>query len=325
MDRRAFMAGLGAVLVAPRAGEAQQAGKTSRIGVLLSRYRLNDEPPQGLRQRLRELGYIEGQNLTIEWRAAEGGYGQITERAAELVRRQVDVLVTDTAVATRAAMAATQRIPIVTALAADPVGDGLVANVVRPGGNVTGISLMLAELSPKRLELLKEAIPNASRIAVLWNPTTPWHTTMLRQLHSAAPSLKLELVPVAVHGPREFEAAFAVIARERTDGIFWGDNPIFSAHQKRLLELVAKVHLPMIASSREWVVAGGLISYGPIYIEMFRSAALYVDKILKGTKPADLPVEQPTKFELLINLKTAKALGLTIPPSLLARADQVIE
>jgi putative tryptophan/tyrosine transport system substrate-binding protein len=325
MKRRAFVAGSIAFLAAPLGTQAQQAGRTSRVGVLLSRYGLKDEPPQGLRQRLRDLGYIEGQNLIIEWRTAEGGYGRLAELAAELVRRQVDVLVADTAVATRAAMGATQRIPIVTALAADPIGDGLVSSVVRPGGNVTGISLMLPELSPKRLELLKEAVPKASRIAVLWNPSTPWHTTMLRQLHGAAPSLKLELVPVAVGGPREFEAAFAVIARERTDGIFWGDNPIFSAYQKQLLELVARIRLPMIASSREWVVAGGLISYGPLYIEMFRSAAVYVDKILKGTKPADLPVEQPTKFELVINLKTARALGLTIPSSLLARADQVIE
>jgi putative ABC transport system substrate-binding protein len=235
------------------------------------------------------------------------------------------VLVTDTAVATRAAMAATRSIPIVTALAADPIGDGLVSNMVRPGGNVTGISLMLPELSAKRLELLKETVPKASRVAVLWNPSTPWHTTMLRQLHATAPSLRLELVQVAVHGPSEFEAAFAVIARERIDGIFWGDNPIFSAYQKQLLGLVAKSRLPVIASSREWVVAGLLISYGPVYVEMFRSAAVYVDKILKGAKPADLPVEQPTKFELVINLKTAKALDLTIPTSLLARADQIIE
>jgi putative tryptophan/tyrosine transport system substrate-binding protein len=326
VDRRRFLVTtLAGTLGVRRAAGAQQAGKTARVGVLLSRYGLKDEPPQGLRQRLRDLGYVEGQNLAIEWRTAEGGYGRLAELAAELVRGQVDVFVTDTALATRAAMGATQRIPIVTALAADPIGDGLVSSVVRPGGNVTGISLMLPELSPKRLGLLKEAVPKASRVAVLWNPSTPWHTTMLRELHGAAPSLKLDLVPVAVHGPREFEAAFAVIARERIDGIFWGDNPIFSAYQKQLLDLVAKVRLPMIASSREWVVAGGLISYGPIYVEMFRSAAVYVDKILKGTKPGDLPVEQPTRFELVINLKTAKALGLTMPPSLLARADQVIE
>jgi putative tryptophan/tyrosine transport system substrate-binding protein len=323
--RRLLLIALAGALVAPLAAEAQQAAKVWRVGVLLSRYGLRDEPPQGLRQRLRDLGYVEGQNLAIEWRAAEGGYGRLSDLVAELVRRKVDVLVTDTALATRAAMGATQSIPIVTALAADPIGDGLVSSVVRPGGNVTGISLMLPELSAKRLELLKEAVPKASRVAVLWNPSTPWHTTMLRQLHGAAPSLSLELVPVAVHGPSEFEAAFAVIARERIDGIFWGDNPIFSAYRKQLLDLVAKSRLPVIASSREWVVGSALISYGPIYIEMFRSAAVYVDKILKGAKPADLPVEQPTKFELVINLKTAKALGLTIPPSLLARADQIIE
>jgi putative ABC transport system substrate-binding protein len=264
IERRAFLAGAAALLAAPLAAEAQQTGKVWQVGVLLSRYGFKDGPPQGLRQRLRELGYVEGQNLAIEWRAAEGGYGRLSDLAAELVRRKVDVLVTDTAVATRAAMGATQSVPIVTALAADPIGDGLVASIVRPGGNVTGISLMLPELSAKRLELLKEAVPKASRVAVLWNPSTPWHTTMLRQLHGAAPSLRLELVPVAVHGPSEFEAAFAVIARERIDGIFWGDNPIFSAHQKQLLDLVAKMRLPMIASSREWVVASGLMSYGPI-------------------------------------------------------------
>jgi putative ABC transport system substrate-binding protein len=325
VDRRRFLrVSLAVALGAPWDAEAQSS-KVWRVGVLLSRYRLKDEPPQGLRQRLKELGYIEGQNLAMNWQAAEGGYGRLSELAAELVRRKVDVLVTDTAVATRAAMGATQSIPIVTALAADPIGDGLVSSVVRPGGNVTGISFMLPELSAKRLELLKEAVPKASRVAVLWNPSTPWHTTMLRQLHGTAPSLRLELVPVAVHDPAEFEAAFAVIARERIDGIFWGDNPIFSAHQKQLLDLVAKSRLPVIASSREWAVVGVLISYGPVYIEMFRSAAVYVDKILKGAKPADLPIEQPTKFELAINLKTAKALGLTIPPSLLARADQVIE
>ena len=325
--RRFLLTTLAGALAAPLAAKAQQAAQMWRVGVLLSRYGVKDGPPQGLPQRLRELGYVEGQNLTLEWRAAEGGYGRLSDLAADLVRRKVDVLVTDTAVATRTAMRATPSIPIVAALAADPIGDGLVSSVVRPGGNVTGISLMLPELSAKRLELLKEAVSRASRVAVLWNPDTPWHTTMLRQLHTAAPALRLELVPIAVHGAAEFEAAFAVIARERIDAIFWGDNPIFSAHQKQLLGLVAKFRLPVIASSREWVAgtSGLMMSYGPIYVEMFRSAAVYVDKILKGAKPAELPVEQPTKFELAINLRTAKALGLTIPPSLLARADQVIE
>src|SRR5262249_4750087 len=179
-------------------------------------------------------------NLALDWQTAEGGYGRLSELAAALVRRKVDVLVTDTAVATRTAMRATPSIPIVTALAADPIGDGLVSSVVRPGGNVTGVSLMLPELSTKRLELMKEAVPRASRIAVLWNPDTPWHTTMLRQLDTAAPALRLVLVPIAVHAFSEFEAAFAAIARERIDAIFWGDNPIFSAHQKQLLGLVAK-------------------------------------------------------------------------------------
>jgi len=199
-------------LAAPVAVPAQ-GGKVWRVGVLLSRYGANDEVPQGLRQRLIDLGYIEGQNLVIEWRAAEGGYGRISDLAADLVRRKVDVLITDTAVATREGMKATRTIPIVTALAADPVGDGLVASVARPGGNVTGISLMLPELSAKRLELLKDAVPKLSRVAVLWNPGTPWHTTMLRKLHDAAPSMKVEITPIAVEGPADFEATFAVLAR----------------------------------------------------------------------------------------------------------------
>jgi putative tryptophan/tyrosine transport system substrate-binding protein len=326
VDRRRFLlTSLIGVLVGPLHSVAQAPRKTSRVGVLLSLYSVKDEGPQAMRGRLRELGYVEGENVALEWRTGIGGYGRLTELAADLVQRNINVLVTDTAVATRAAMRATQNIPIVTALAADPIGDGLVANLVRPGGNVTGISLMLPELSIKRLELLKEAAPKASRVAVLWNPDTPWHTTMLRQLHDAAPSLRLELVPVAVYGPPDFETAFTAIARARMDGILLANNPVFSAHLKKLVELMSKSRLPVVSSSREWVVTGGLMSYGPVYAEMFRRAAVYVDKILKGAKPADLPIEQPTKFELVINVKTAKALGLTIPPSLLARADQVIE
>jgi putative ABC transport system substrate-binding protein len=325
MDRRRFLlTSLAGAFTAPLAA-AQQPGKVWRVGVLLSRYAPKQDPPQALRQRLHDLGYVEGQNLAIEWRHAERGYGRLSDLAAELVRLKADVLVTDTALATRAAMGATQSVPIVTALAADPIGDALVSSLVRPGGNVTGISLMLPELSAKRLQLLKSAVPKAARVAVLWNPSTPWHKAMLREVQGAAIPLGLQLLPVAVNGPEEFEAAFAVIARERVDGIFWDDNPIFSAHQKQLLDLVAKIRLPTIFASREWVEASGLMSYGSSYVEMFRSAAAYVDKIFKGAKPGDLPVEQPTKFEFVINLKAAKALGLTIPQSVLLRADEVIQ
>jgi putative ABC transport system substrate-binding protein len=328
ISRRRFLTGV-VMALAPlgAAADAQEhkAGKVWRVGVLLSRYAPKQGAPQALRQRLHDLGYVEGQNLAIEWRHAERGYDRLSDLAAELVRLKADVLVTDTALATRAAMGATQSVPIVTALAADPIGDELVSSLVRPGGNVTGISLMLPELSAKRLQLLKSAVPKLSRVAVLWHPSTPWHKGMLREVQGAAPSLGLHIVLVAVHTPEEFDAAFAAMTRERAEGILWGDNPVFSAHQKQLLGLIAKIRLPVIFASRDWVVASGLMSYGASYVEMFRSAAVYVDKILKGAKPGDLPIEQPTKFELVINLKTARTLGLNIPPALLLGADQVIE
>jgi putative ABC transport system substrate-binding protein len=313
------------LLATPLAVEAQPVGNVWRIGVVLSRYAPAQDPPQAFRQHLRDLGYVEGQNVTIEWRHAERGYERLPELAAELVRLKADVIVADVALATRAAMRATPTIPIVMALAADPVGDGLVSSLARPGGNVTGISLMLPEISTKRLQLLKDALPKVSRVAVLWHPTTPWHKAMLQEIETVAPSLGLQLVPIAVPDPGGFEGAFSAMARERVGGAFVGDNPVFSSYRTQLLDLAAKSRLPMIFSSRDWAAAGGLMSYGASYSDMFRRAAVYVDKILKGAKPAELPIEQPTKFELVVNLKTAKALGLTIPQAVLLRADQVIQ
>ena len=211
------------------------------------------------------------------------------------------------------------------ALAADPVGDRLIASLSRPGGNVTGTALMHPEVSAKRLQLYKEILAKGSRVAVLWHPPTPWHTAMLKALGVAAPALGLHLAPMAVHRLVEFDDAFSVMPRERIDAVFVADNPFFLAHRARLLNHATKRRLPTMFGNRDFVLGGGLMSYGVDYLELFRQAAGHVDKILKGSKPADLPVEQPTKFELVINLKTARALGLTIPPALLQRADQVIE
>jgi putative ABC transport system substrate-binding protein len=306
--------------------DAQPGGKTWRIGVLLGRSVPAEDPAlQTFRQRLRDLGYVEGQNVAIDWRQADGRLDRLPDQAVELVRLKADVIVADVTPAIRAAMQATSTVPIVMGMAADPIGSGLVSNLARPGGNVTGVSVMLADVSGKRLQLLKDALPRISRVAVLWNPSIPWHTAMLAEVEPAARSLGLHLLPVAVAGPGELEAAFSAMARWKVDAVFLGDSPIFSVQRARLLELAAKHRLPMIFGNQEWVAAGGLMSYGPSFSDMFGRAAVYVDKILKGARPGDLPVEQPTKVDLIINLKTAKALGLTIQPSVLARADQVIQ
>jgi putative ABC transport system substrate-binding protein len=312
-----------AALFAPGATHAQPAGKVWRVGVLLS---VGGDPRyQAFQQRLRELGYVEGQNVAFDWRRADGRLDRLPELAAELVRLKVDVIVADVTPAIRAAMQATSTVPIVMGMAADPVGSGLVSNLARPGRNVTGVSLMLADVSAKRLQLLKNALPRISRVAVLWNPGVPWHKAMLAEVEPAARSLGLQLLPVAVERPGELEAAFSAMAREKGDAAFLGDSPMFASHRTRLIDLAAKHRLPMIFGSREWVTAGGLMSYGPSFSDMFGQAAVYVDKILKGARAADLPVEQPTKVELVINLKTARALGLTIQPPVLARADQIIQ
>jgi putative ABC transport system substrate-binding protein len=323
IPRAAVLGVVVAVLFAQGTTHAQTAGKVARIGVLLSV--VGDPRYQAYQQRLRELGYVEGQNVAIDWRRADGRLDRLPELAAELVRLKADVIVADVTPAIRAAMQATSTVPIVMGMAADPVGSGLVSNLARPGGNVTGVSLMLADVSAKRLQLLKNALPGISRVAVLWNPGVPWHKAMLAEVESAARSLELQLLPVAVEGPGELEAAFSAMAREKVDAAFLGDSPIFASHRTRLLDLAAKHRLPMIFGSREWVAGGGLMSYGTSFSDMFGRAAVYVDRILKGARPGDLPVEQPTTVELVINRKTAKAFGLTISPSVLARADQVIE
>jgi putative ABC transport system substrate-binding protein len=324
MNRRAFVAGFGGVLAAPLSIQAQPSGNLSRIGVLMNLYSPDAEPPQALRQGLRDLGYVEGQNLVIDWRYQLGRDDRLFTLATELVRLRPNVIVADATGAVRAAMQATSTIPIVMASSADAVATGLVSNLGRPGKNVTGITILLAETSTKRLQLLKEAVPSVSRVAVLWDPALPWHPPMLKRIEAAAPSLRIQPIAISVRSRDDFGDAFTEIARARVDALFVSETMTATA-RRQIVDFAARNRQPAMFMNRDYVTAGGLMSYAPDFSEAFRHAAQYVDKILKGAKPADLPVEQPTKFELVINLKTAKALGVTIPPSLLLRADQVIE
>ncbi len=329
MRRRTFMAMIaGGILAAPLAVEAQQSGKLFRIGVL-GNVPLTD--PEGARvwgafiQGLRELGYVEGRNITIEFRSSDGKYERLPELAAELVRLKVDVIVAPAGQNVVAAQRATRTIPIVMSGLTDPVESGLVASLARPGGNVTGLSGFSTEIVGKQLELLKEMAPKVSRVAILWNPANQSHPLLLREAEAAARLLRVQLQTLEVRGPDDFETAFAAVTRERAGALLVAADGMFLLHRARIADLAAKTRLPAMYGLREYVDAGGLVVYGPSLRENFRRAATYVDKILKGAKPADLPVEQPTKFELVINLKTAKALGLTIPPSLLLRADELIK
>ncbi len=326
MERRAFIGTLaGGLLAASFAAEAQQAAKVPRIGYLASTLAAANE---AFRQGLRDLGYVEGRNVVIEYRDAEGKLDRIPALAADLVALQVDVIVVPGTPAALATKQATRTIPIVFTWAADPVRSGLVTSLARPGGNVTGLSVLAPELVGKRLELLREAVPGASRIAVLWRPGDYGERTereMLGEADVAARALGVRLQVVEARGPEDFDRAFSEMTRMRVDAVTVQSTNIFLVERRRLVDLAAKHRLPAMYLAREFVDAGGLMSYAPNVANLFRRAATYVDKILKGAKPADLPVEQPTKFELVINLKTAKALGLTIPPSVLGRADEVIQ
>ena len=329
MDRRTFLAGTGAVLLAaPLVAEAKPAGKVYRIGYI------SNSPPstpessrmyEAFRQGLLERGWVEGQNVVIEWRFAEGRMERFPDLTADLIRLKVDIVVTLGGPAARAAKQATTTTPIVAIGVSDPVGQGLVASLARPGGNVTGLATLFPELAVKRLELLKEALPGVSRVAVLWNAANPGNVIILRGVQAAAQTLGVTLQSREVRGPDDFEAAFAKMSRERSDALMILDDPLLFQYRASIVGFAAKKRLPTMHPFRESVEAGGLIAYSVNLAELNRRAAEYVDKILKGAKPADLPVEQPTKFELVINLKTAKALGLTIPPSLLGRADEVIQ
>jgi putative tryptophan/tyrosine transport system substrate-binding protein len=325
MNRRAFVTALGALLVAPLDAEAQQARKSARIGVLAAgvpnMYTVRYE---AFRQGLRELGYVEGQTIAIEYRYAEGKFERLPDLASELVRLNVAVILASSAPETGAAKRATTSIPIVFGLHGDPVGTGHVTSLAKPDGNITGMATMAPELSGKRLALLKEAFPRIARVAVLWNATNPAKVEDWRETQGAAQALGLTLQSREVRGPDDFPSAFAAMTTQRPDALLTLDDPLLLNSRTSIVAFAAKQRLPVIYPQRDYAEAGGLMSYGPSISDMFRRAATYVDKILKDARPADLPVEQPTKFEVVINMKTAKALGLTIPPSLL-RADQVIE
>jgi putative ABC transport system substrate-binding protein len=328
VERRAFLAGTGAVLLAaPLATEAQQAGKVVRIGLLS--YAASDSSGaarwNAFREQLRELGYVEGQNVIFESRWGDGQVGRLRSLAAELIDAKVDILVTASSEAALAAKQATGSIPIVTATGADPVKLGLVASLARPGGNVTGVFSLSNELAGKRLEFLKQLIPRVSRVAVLRESDNRASALTLRDAESAAKLLGLVVQGVGVRGSKELDAAFVAMKRARADAVMVLETTAFFADRRRIADLAVMHRLPMAAQAKEFAEAGALVSYGTDYPDLFRRAATFVDKILKGAKPADLPVEQPTKFELVINLKTAKALGLTVPPSLLRRADEVIQ
>ena len=319
------------LLAAPPAAEAQQAKKVHRIGILLIGSR---EAPvtralfDAFRQGLRERGYVEGQNIVIEYRSAQGKIERFPDLVAELVRLKVDLIFTGNTPAARAAKEATNTIPIVVAAMADPVGDGLIASLARPGGNITGSTFLGPELVPKRLELLKEAVPGASRVAVLWHPGVYGERTMrdmVKETEVAAQTLGVQLQLLEARGPNDFDRAFSAMSTGRAGALIVFPSPMFYNEHRRIVDLAAKSRLPAIYAFREAVEAGGLMAYGASIPDLFRRAATFVDKILKGRKPADLPVEQPTRFELVINMKTAKALGLTFPPSILVRADQVIQ
>ena len=327
MDRRRFLvASLAGVIAEPIAAEAQQAGKVPRIGVLSGGSR-SDPAPRGVdavQQGLRELGYVEGQSIAIEYRWAEWKHERLPALAAELVRLKVDVIVATIAVAVEAAKHATKAIPIVM-VANDPVAAGFVASVARPEGNITGLSMMTPEVVAKQLELLREVVPKISRVAVLGNPANPGNAPQVRAAEMAARALGLRVQPLEARRPSEIDGAFAAMTRERAGAFLVLLDPMLVGHRERIADLAAKGHLPAMYALRQHVEVGGLMAYGADIFDLFRRTAIFVDKILKGAKPADLPIEQPTKYELVINLKTAKALGLTIPPSLLLRADQVIE
>ncbi len=326
MDRRAFLAGTGGVLLgAPLAAEAQRAGKVYRIGFLWDTPAVWPHALEAFRQGLRDLGWVEGQNIVIEYRWTEGRFDRLPSLVEELVRLKVDLIVAPTSIYTGAAKRATSTIPIVFASHADPIGSGHVTSLAHPGTNATGLTIVMSETMAKSLELLKATVPRLTRVAVIWDPATPSHRPGLKAVEDMGRALGLRIQPVALRSATEFDSAFSAIIQERAGAVLILSTPLFMGGAKRLAELALSHKLPTMFGPREHVEAGGLLSYSPDRADLYRRAAIYVDKILKGANPADLPVQQATKFELVINLKTAKALGLTIPPSLLARADEIIQ
>ncbi len=323
MRRRDFIVFFGGGLAAwPLVARAQQSGKIWRIGFIAHRYEKFYDP---LFQGLRELGYTEGQNLIVERRYAEGHVERFAEFAAEMVRLKVDVIIVVTTPAAFAARNETTTIPIVHPAAIDPVGTGLIASLAHPGGNITGLAVLNAETSAKRLELLREVVPGLSRGAVLWNAANPANGLAWKETEGAGRALGVALQSQEVRAPKDFEGAFAAIAQQHPDILLVLQDALTLEYRKEIIGFALRERIPGMYVGKEWVEEGGLMSYGDRLPERYRRAADLVDRILKGAKPADLPVEQPTTFELVVNLKTAKAIGLTLPPAFLARADQVIE
>ncbi|MEX2220777.1 MAG: ABC transporter substrate-binding protein [Candidatus Rokuibacteriota bacterium] len=318
---------LAGAVVAPLTTDAQEpkAGKIARVGRLSPLSAETDVPNlDAFRKGLRELGWVEGRHFTIESRFADGNLDRLPELAAELVRQRVDIILTGSTPGARAARTATRTIPIVMVTTGDPVAGGLVASLARPGGNVTGVTALGQSLNAKRLELIKEAVPGIVRVAVLTNRLSPYTVPFLKEREGAARSLGLHLPVLEAHDLGNLEKALSAIGPERGGALLVLPDAMFITHRRRIVELVARSRVPAIYGEREFVDAGGLMFYGASLVDMYRDAAGYADRILKGAKPADLPVEQPTKLELVINLKTATALGLTIPPAVLIRADHVV-
>jgi putative tryptophan/tyrosine transport system substrate-binding protein len=331
MKRRQFVTLLGGVAAWPVAARAQQSGAVARIGFLQTARLESPEARanfDAFRQGLAALGYIEGQNIVIEQRGADGQINRLSGLASELVNLKVEVIVAGGTPGSRAAQQTTTTIPIVATAMGDPVQDGIVASLARPGGNITGTTFLGPELVPKRLAFFKELLPSMSRVAVLWHPGAFSEKTtneMIRGVEEAATALGIQLQFVQAQSPHELERAFSEMATSHADGLFEFPSPMFFSERSRLVDLAALHRLPAMYNAKEFVRLGGLIAYGASILDLYRRAASYVDKILKGAKPSELPVEQPTKFELYVNVKTAKSLGLTVPPGVLIAADEVIE
>jgi putative ABC transport system substrate-binding protein len=327
MNRRTFISLIAGAAAScwPAMLAAQQAGKVHRIGFLWDGPTVFPDAIEAFRRSLRDLGYVEGGDIVIDYRWAEGKPDRIRELAEELVRLNVDVILAPSSIYTGAAKRTTATIPIVFFSHADPLGTGHVASLARPGGNATGLSLMQTETGVKGLELFKEAVPGLSRVAVIFDPATPSHGPGLKAVEAAGPMLGFGIQAVPVRTAAEYDGAFAAMVGERADGVLVLSTPLYIAGAERLAELGIKHRLPTLFGPKHHVQAGGLMSYSPDRADLWRRGAIFVDKILKGARPADLPVQQPTKFELAINLKTARAIGVTIPPSFILRADEVIE
>ena len=325
LKRREFITLLGSAAAWPLAARAQAARKLYRVGFLWDSPAVQAHAIEAFRRGLRELSWIEGQNIAIEFRWAEGRPERMREFAEELVRLKVDIIVAPSSIYTEAAKQATSTIPIIFMTHAEPIGSGHVVSLAQPGGNITGLASMMPETSVKALELLTEAIPGLSRVAVIWDPATPSHGPGRNAAEVAAAALKLQLQTLGVRAASEYNDAFAAISRNHAEAVLILATPLYIAGASRLAQLAITHKLPSVFTTREFAEAGGLLSYGPDRVDLFRRGAIYVDKVLKGANPADLPVEQASRYQLVINLKTAKALGLTVPATLLALADEVIE